>query len=68
MAEMEKKTINIEVPAGAEIITIECFDGNGTFFAKSLGIIEMLEEAQNIAEMKEVVEEAKEELAEEETE
>jgi len=62
--EMETKIIAIEIPSHSEIITIECFDGQGKFFAKSVGIIEVIEEAMK--EAKEDVEEAKELLKDKE--
>lgn len=41
---METKKITIDVPTITEILVIECYDANGSFFSKSLTLVELLGE------------------------
>jgi len=58
---MEMREVMIEIPANAAIICLKCYDGNGTFFAESMSIVDGEEE---VAEEEEKEEEVKEEESE----
>ena len=45
---MKTREIVIEIPEITEIVVIECYDANGSFFSKSMAIIELLEEDKKV--------------------